>query len=133
LATQQIAQRADDPEDEVAHAIRMYRARSATIVDKRAAIALLYGELEPKRTSMKKKVSSADESDLFRIANQFTIRHRDKSQKSDFGEEFLDWTFWTCLATANLMDEIAARNVAANSDYPTESWVYPAEGWKSGV
>ncbi|MEY9775590.1 hypothetical protein ABH915_001198 [Arthrobacter sp. MW3 TE3886] len=121
LATQQIAQRADDPEDEVAHAVRMYRARSATVVDKRAAIALLYGELEPKRTSMKKKVSSADESDLFRIANQFTIRHRDKAQKSDFGEEFLDWTFWTCLATANLMDEIAVRNIAANSDYPSES------------
>lgn len=121
LATQQIAQRADDPEDEVAHAVRMYRARNATIVDKRAAIALLYGELEPKRASMKKKVSSADESDLFRIANQFTIRHRDKAQKSEFGEEFLDWIFWTCLATANLLDEIAARNAAANSNYGAES------------
>jgi hypothetical protein len=117
LATQQIAQRVGDPEDEVAHAVRKFRARDATVIDKRAAIALLYGELEPKRNAMKKKVSSSDESDLFRIANQFTIRHRDKAQRSDFGEEFLDWTFWTYLATANLMDEIAARNVAANADY----------------
>ena len=117
LAAHQIAQRSSDPEDEVAHAVRKFRARDATVIDKRAAIALLYGELEPKRSAIQKKVSSGDESDLFRIANGFTIRHRDKAQRSEYGEEFLDWTFWTCLATAQLMDEIAARNVAANVDY----------------
>lgn len=117
LAAQQIAQRAGDPEDEVAHAVRKFRARDATVIDKRAAIALLYGELEPKRSAIEKKVSSGDARDLFRIANGFTIRHRDKAQRSEYGEEFLDWTFWTCLATAQLMDELAARNVAANADY----------------
>lgn len=121
LATQQIVQRSDDHEDEVAHAIRMFRARDASVVDKRAAIALLYGELEPKRNAIKNKVSSGDESDLFRIANQFTIRHRDKAQKSDFGEELLDWTFWTCLATANLMDELARRKVATQAEPSTTS------------
>lgn len=121
LAAQQITERASDPEDEVAHAVRKFRARNATVIDKRAAIALLYGELEPKRSAIRKKVSSGDESDLFRIANGFTIRHRDKAQRAEYGEEFLDWTFWTCLATAKLMDEIAARNVAANADYAAKA------------
>jgi hypothetical protein len=115
LAAEQVAQRASNTRDEVSHAVRMYRNRDASIVDKRAAIALLAGEMEPKRRIIERKISAGDESDLFRIANQFTIRHRDKAQKADFGEEFLDWVFWTYLATIRLLDDIAARPAAADA------------------
>lgn len=109
LATEQVARRAEDPGDEVAHAVRMYRNRNATIVDKRAAIALLAGEMEPRRRTIERKISAGDEADLFRIANKFTIRHRDKAQQSDYGEEFLDWVFWTYVATVRLLDDITQR------------------------
>ncbi|WP_066285548.1 hypothetical protein [Arthrobacter sp. B6] len=113
LASSEITKRADAPEDEVAHAVRKFRARDASIAEKRAAIVMLYGEMEPKRKAIGRKLSSGDESDLFRIANTFNLRHRDKSQKSDYGEEFLDWVFWTNLSTLRLLDELARRQNAA--------------------
>lgn len=115
LASSEISKRADAPEDEVAHAVRKFRARDASIAEKRAAIVMLYGEMEPKRKAVGRKLSSSDESDLFRIANTFNLRHRDKSQKSDYGEELLDWVFWTTLSTLRLLDELAHRPSAAAS------------------
>lgn len=109
LAASEVVGRAEDQHDEVAHAVRLFRSRTATITDKRAAVVMLYGELEPRRRSLEKNVSKKDEADLFRIANQFNIRHRDKSQQIDYGEEFLDWTFWTCLATIRLLDDLSKR------------------------
>ena len=115
LAASEINKRADEPEDEVAHAVRNFRARGASIAEKRAAIVMLYGQLEPKRKSIGRKLSSGDESDLFRIANTFNLRHRDKSQKADYGEELLDWVFWTNLSTLRLLDELARRQDAPGS------------------
>lgn len=109
LAAEQVALRVDNPGDEVAHAVRMYRMRDATLPNKRAAINLLAREMEPKRRTIERKISSSDASDLFQIANKFNIRHRDKAQKSDYGEEFLDWIFWTYLATVRLLDELEAK------------------------
>lgn len=115
LAGLEISKRADDSGDEVAHAVRKFRARDASITEKRAAIVMLYGELEPKRKTIGRKLSSGDESDLFRIANAFNLRHRDKSQKSDYGEEFLDWVFWTNLSTIRLLDDLAGRQTTVAS------------------
>lgn len=106
LATQQIQQRAELPRDEVAHAIRMFRRNQASVAEKRAAIALLFGELEPKRKKIEKKLSASDASDLFRIANKFSIRHRGKDQDDSYGEEYLDWMFWVVVSTIELMDAL---------------------------
>jgi hypothetical protein len=64
--------------------------------------------MEPKKGVIEKRISSKDASDLFHIANKFTFRHRDKLQKADYGEEFLDWIFWANLATVRLLDDLAA-------------------------
>ena len=116
LANSEVTKRADALEDEVAHAVRKYRARDASIAEKRAAIVMLYGEMEPKRKQVGRKLSSNDESDLFRIANTFNLRHRDKSQKSDYGVEFLDWIFWTNLSTLRLLDELGSRPNGRSSE-----------------
>lgn len=109
LAAEQITRRADTPSDEVAHAVRMFRQRHASPIDKRAAITLLFGELEPRRGVIEKKVATQDASDLFQIANKFTFRHRDKLQRSDYGDEFLDWIFWTNLAMIRLLDDLEKK------------------------
>ncbi|MGJ0383707.1 hypothetical protein [Paenarthrobacter nicotinovorans] len=119
LAAAEVTKRSSTPQDEVAHAIRLFRGRDATVAAKRAAIVMLYGEMEPRRKAIERKISSGDESDLFRIANQFNIRHRDKAQRTDYGEEFLDWVFWTNLATIRLLDDISNRQTPP-SDKTTE-------------
>ncbi|KPN21740.1 MULTISPECIES: hypothetical protein [unclassified Arthrobacter] len=106
LAESEVDRRAEEPEDEVAHAVRKYRARDASVVEKRSAIVMLYGEMEPKRKRIESTLSSSDASDLFRIANKFNLRHRGQSQQTEYGEEFLDWVFWTCLATLRLLVDL---------------------------
>ncbi|MDQ4500757.1 hypothetical protein [Sinomonas sp. ASV322] len=101
----QLSVRHENPKDEVVHAIRMFRARGATTTDKRAALALLARDLEPRRKAIGQLVSKGDESDIFNIANNFNIRHNTK-QKTEYGEEFLDWIFWNYLAMIQLMDAL---------------------------
>lgn len=109
LADAQMRQRTDDPHDEVAHAVRGFRERGASLPQKRAALALLAGMLELRRLAIRDRISKPDESDLFKIANNFAIRHRNDAQKTDYGEEFLDWIFWSYLSMIDLVDGIERR------------------------
>ena len=99
---------ADDPEDEVAHAIRDFRVRGATEVQKRSALALLAGVHESRRSTLKTLLGK-DEQDLFVIANKFGIRHRGQKQQTDYGEEFLDYMFTTSLAAITLFETLEKR------------------------
>ena len=54
------------------------------------------------RGLLKKELLSGDENDLFKIANTFNLRHKNPSQQGDYRQEFLEWLFYTYLATIQL-------------------------------
>lgn len=110
LADRQMQARQDEPGDEVAHAIRDFRKRDAGLPEKRSAIRALSHALEPRREEIGTRLTKKDESDLFRIVNTFTIRHNKPTDRNDYGDEFLDWIFWTHLATVDLLDQLDARD-----------------------
>ncbi|MFB9164181.1 hypothetical protein [Arthrobacter psychrochitiniphilus] len=108
LLTAEIENRKTEPLDEVAHAIRMFRARGANNIDKRAALAILAGRLETQRKYLERKTSKADVDDIFHIANKYHIRHR-KDQVSEDREEYLDWMFWNFFSMVRLLAALEAR------------------------
>ncbi|MFD1338729.1 hypothetical protein [Microbacterium lemovicicum] len=107
-ADRRAAQEADDPDDEVAHAIRDFRARGASATQKRGALVLLAGALEARRQEVK-VVLGKDEGVLFRLANEFGLRHRNDRQRMDYGDEFLDYMFSAYLAAVMLMEALERR------------------------
>ncbi len=69
------------------------------------ALALV---LEERRNNiLKDALPNKDRNELFRIANEFNIRHQDGKQKSDYDDFYLDWVFWLFLATIELTNRIA--------------------------
>jgi hypothetical protein len=95
--------------DDVGHAAALFRGRTATTADRRSAVVTLAGALERHRALLKVELFSTDEGALFYIANEFDLRHRDRSQQGDYDPIFLDWLFWWYLATVELTDRLLAR------------------------
>lgn len=100
-----------NPDDEVAHAIRDFRERGASSTQKRQALALLAGALELRR-GRAKVVLGKDEDDLFKIANNFGIRHRNDRQRTAYGDEFLDYLFGTFLSSVTLLEALERRDAS---------------------
>lgn len=109
LADTELAQRADDAEDEVAHAIVQFRERGASMTQKRSALRSLAGALEARNRELQAFLTKKDESDLSHIANAFAIRHNNANQKADWGDEYAEWIFWNYLAAINLVDAVKRR------------------------
>lgn len=105
------AHAADDVEapNATAEAVRLYRERDASLHQKRSALTLLAGELEPRRQTIKTTVMKKDEAALFELANSYAIRHHRADQHEDYGVEYLDWIFWNFLATVDLMSRLERR------------------------
>lgn len=101
--------------DEVAHAIALFRARSAGASERRSATVVLAGVLEQRRRLLKEELLRKDESALFQIANGFALRHRRDDQRSDYDPIFLDWIFWWYLATIDLTNQLVVRQAAIPS------------------
>ncbi|MFI2567485.1 hypothetical protein ACH473_03375 [Cellulosimicrobium funkei] len=100
---------ADADSDNVRHAIRLFRSREATRTEKRSAVVSLASVLENERDLLKANLLSNDEGALFRIANQFEIRHRNADQRTDYDDAYLDWVFWWYLATVELVRSLRRR------------------------
>ncbi len=96
--------------DQIRHAIALFRARGADKHQKRSAIIALAGVLEERRKVIKAEMLSKDEDALFAIANNFSIRHQNQSQRNDYDPAFLDWVFWWYLATIELTDRIEEKH-----------------------
>ncbi len=94
---------------QVAHAVALFRSRTADDEYKRSAILTLAGVLEERRQLIKVELGTADEGALFQIANKFAIRHQRAGQQADYDPAFLDWIFWWYLATVQLTDRIISR------------------------
>ncbi|MFF1874878.1 hypothetical protein [Kitasatospora herbaricolor] len=101
-----------DIKQRTAHAIALYRSRSASVEEKRSAIIALAGILEERRDLIRAELGKPDDGALFQIANKFEIRHRDASQLEDYDPAFLDWIFWWYLATVDLTTTLATRQQA---------------------
>jgi hypothetical protein len=93
----------------VAHALALFRSRTASVDEKRSAIVALARVLEDRRALLRAELFRADEGALFRIANEFDLRHSRAGQQGDYDPVFLDWVFWWYLATIELTDRLIAR------------------------
>jgi len=86
----------------IEQAIRTYRKRHSTILDRKEAVRHLADILEKLRPKMKDKLPRKDENDLFNIVNNFGIRHSNDSQKNDYdGNIWTSWMFHYYLATVH--------------------------------
>ncbi|TFD86949.1 hypothetical protein E3T61_13825 [Cryobacterium lactosi] len=112
VVEKQLESRRDDPADEVAHALRDFRARSAGRPQKVAALGLLAGQLERRRDLLKSSLQRGDEASLFDIANNYAIRHRNDRQKSEYGDEYLNWIFNLYVSSIQLIDDLDHRQSA---------------------
>jgi hypothetical protein len=94
---------------EVRHAIALFRNRETTRETRRSAVAALARVLEARRTLIIGEFLSKDESALFRIANEFDIRHNKADQHADYDDAYLEWLFRWYLATVELTDKLIDR------------------------
>lgn len=107
---------APDPRDQAAvrHAVALFRSRSAGREEKRSAVLALARVLEDRRQLIEDSLDGKDEGALFRIANEFDLRHRGargrgREQQADYDVAFLDWIYYWYLATVELTDRLLAR------------------------
>lgn len=98
-----------DLHKDVTHAVALFRSRGGTREDRRSAIVALAGILERRRPDLHTHLSRKDEAALFEIANSYDLRHRNATQLSDYGDEFLERIFYWYLATVRLCDQLTQR------------------------
>lgn len=88
----------------ISAAMLSYRRHGSTIDDRRQAVRDLADVLEYLRSQVKPILKSADEKDLFQIANQFGIRHHNEQQRTDYDAAlWLSWMFYFYLATIHVL------------------------------
>jgi hypothetical protein len=100
LLTTELPVGEDNIKGRVEAAVTRFRQRRSTTADRRDAVRDLADVLEYLRPQIKGALTKADESDLFNIANNFSIRHHNDKQKSDYDPAiWLSWMFYFYLAT----------------------------------
>ncbi len=118
LVEQALTTPATDDRAAVELAVALFRSRDAGREDKRSAVLALSRVLEDRRQLIREQLIKKDEGALFRIANEFDLRHRGTSgsgrqQWGDYDEAFLDWVFWWYLSTIALTDRLLARQAVS--------------------
>jgi len=86
------------------NAIYRFRKYGASVEERRLAVRDLSDVLEYLKPSLKKLLSTKDESDLFNIANNFGIRHHNDKQQNNYDKSlWFSWMFYFYLATIHLI------------------------------
>lgn len=81
-------------------AIIRFNRHGASLDDRRLAVRDLADVLEYLRPNLDRAITKKDEADLFRIANEFGIRHHNDRQKTSYDAAiWLSWMFYFYLAT----------------------------------
>jgi hypothetical protein len=88
---------------------RLFRSRHSDEGDRRRAVRELVDVLEAVRPDVKAHLLTADERDLFNIANNFAIRHNNDAQKRDYDELWLGYLFQRFLADIHLVLRLRER------------------------
>ncbi len=112
-------------QDDVEHAIALFRSRGRDVPTIRSAIVSLAGILEAERDLLKAELLSKDSGALFDIANNFDLRHRKADQKTDYDPAFLEWLFDWYLSTINLVRSYGRQRRES-------SWRFMPEGVSRG-
>lgn len=85
-------------------AILRYRRHGATLDDRRQAVRDLADVLEYLKSEVKDLLTSADEKDIYNIANNFGIRHHNDKQKTAYDASlWLSWMFYFYLSTIHVL------------------------------
>lgn len=93
----------------MADARRLFRSRHSDEGERRRAVRELVDVLEAIRPDVKAHLLTADERDLFNIANNFAIRHNNDAQKRDYDELWLGYLFQRFLADIHLVLRLRDR------------------------
>lgn len=89
--------------DEIEEASLILRRRHSTIAERRNAVRMLVDILESLRPKLKGVITNKDEDDLFNIANNFGIRHKNEKQRTNYDPLWLSWMFYYYLATIHFV------------------------------
>lgn len=90
--------------DRINAATIRYRRHGATIDDRRQAVRDLADVLEYLRPKVQALLTSADDKDLFNIANNFGVRHHNDKQKTAYDASlWLSWMFYFYLSTIHVL------------------------------
>jgi hypothetical protein len=88
----------------VGAAVLRYRRHGSTTDDRRQAVRDLADVLEYLRPQVKSLLTTADEKDLFNIANNFGIRHHNEKQRTAYDAGiWLSWMFYFYLSTIHVV------------------------------
>lgn len=88
----------------VTAATLQYRRHGSTLDDRRQAVRDLADVLEYLRPKVKELLTSADEKDLFNIANNFGVRHHNDKQRTAYDTSiWLSWMFYFYLSTIHVV------------------------------
>ncbi|WP_018912711.1 hypothetical protein [Thiomonas sp. FB-6] len=88
----------------VTAATLQYRRHGSTLDDRRQAVRDLVDVLEYLRPKVKALLTSADEKDLFNIANNFGVRHHNEKQRTAYDTSiWLSWMFYFYLSTIHVV------------------------------
>lgn len=81
-----------------------YRRHGSTLDDRRQAVRDLSDVLEYLRPQVKTLLTTADEKDLFNIANNFGVRHHNDKQRTAYDASiWLSWMFYFYLSTIHVV------------------------------
>lgn len=90
--------------DRLNTAVLQYRRHGSTLDDRRQSVRDLVDVLEYLRPKVKSLLTSADEKDLFNLANNFGIRHHNDQQKTAYDAGlWLSWMFYFYLSTIHVV------------------------------
>ncbi|GAB2627833.1 hypothetical protein [Novilysobacter erysipheiresistens] len=90
--------------DRLNTAVLQYRRHGSTLDDRRQSVRDLADVLEYLRPKVKSLLTSADEKDLFNLANNFGIRHHNDQQKTAYDAGlWLSWMFYFYLSTIHVV------------------------------
>lgn len=84
----------------VEEAIKKFRRHKSSVSDRKDAVRDLADVLEFLRPQLKAVLAKQDEADLFNIANNFSVRHHNQLQKTEYDQPiWLSWMFYFYLST----------------------------------
>lgn len=99
----------DAAQDQVDHAVQVFRRGTSSWRERRSAVKELADVLEPLRGEIGQLLTSQDESDMFNLLNNFSIRHQKDGQKNEYDRPiFLTWLFYIQLSTIHAMYQLKA-------------------------
>ncbi len=106
-------------EKRVREAIQRFRRRGSSLDDRRVSVRALADVLEFLRPQLGKVITRKDDGTLFRIANEFGIRHHDVKQKTDYDEAvWFSWMFYFYLATIHAVTRLIMSGQEKGSPHP---------------